>query len=196
MEKVKKILVAAALLVGAWLIGYVIGRNNIPEPIRVVETETIVKYDTIVVESPKEVRYEVLTEKIRVPVLDTIRVHDTLYLSLPTQRKSYKEDTFYLEISGYNPSLDYIEVYPRTVVISKTETTTQKPSKWHYGIDVGLKYRSAVDKYVVPGIGAELGYNRVTFRAEFGAAMKTKERTFISYEPYMEFGLKYDLVTQ
>ena len=87
----------------------------------VEQKDTLVIYDTIRIEKPAEIRYEVLTERILVHVRDTIWEHDTLFLSLPTQRKAYKDDDYYAEVSGYNPSLDYIEVYPRTTTITKTE---------------------------------------------------------------------------
>lgn len=172
-----------------WLIGYIIGRNHKEVVEKVVtNVETIVKYDTIRIESPAEVKYEVLTKTIRVPVYDTLRIHDTLYMSLPTHRKAYKEDTYYLEISGYNPNLDYIEVYPRTVTITKTETVTRKPSPWYYSVDVALNYGQLNRRYIEPEIGAEIGYKKFSIGAEAGLNVELRNGAVI--DPYLCWRVK------
>ena len=65
-------------------------------------------------------------------------MRDTVYLVLNRQIKEYRDSLFYARVSGYDPELDYIEVYPKTVVISKTETTIQDVTKRN-AIALGLE---------------------------------------------------------
>lgn len=115
-----------ALIVGM-VIGWLCRHTNAPERVIEVHKDTVVRYDTIRIYEPSETRYEVLTEKLLVPIHDTIRITDTLYLQLERERKSYKDKDFYVEISGYKPELDYIEVYPRYTTVTKTETVRKYP---------------------------------------------------------------------
>lgn len=138
MEKIKSIIVAAALLVGVWLIGYIIGRNHIPDATGKIQIDTLVRHDTIRVDSPVEIRRIKTTDTLILPITDTLRVRDTVYLVLNRQIKEYRDSLFYARVSGYDPELDYIEVYPKTVVISKTETTIQDVTKRN-AIALGLE---------------------------------------------------------
>ena len=146
MEKYKKLLIAIAIVAGAWLIGYITGRNYVREATTVVQVDTVIKHDTIRVPSPVEIRYEKLTETLILPKVDTLRLRDTIYLVVNKEIKEYRDSLYYARVSGYQPNLDYIEVYPKTVVISKTETTTQ-----------------SVTKCNTLALGAELQYNGTTY---------------------------------
>lgn len=191
MEKVKSIIIAASLLVGAWLIGYILGRSHIPEATEKVQIDTLVRHDTIRLESPVEIRRIKTTDTLILPITDTLRVHDTVYLVLNRQIKEYRDSLFYARVSGYEPSLDYIEVYPKTMVVSKTETTTLKPSPWGVGLDLGLDYGKSVTKYCTPNIGAEIGYKKIVFRTELGARVGLVENTAMAPQPYWQIGVKY-----
>lgn len=115
-----------ALIVGM-VLGWLCRHTNAPERVVEVQKDTVVRYDTIRIYEPSETRYEILTERILVPICDTIKVRDTLYLQLERERKSYKDKDFYVEISGYKPELDYIEVYPRYTTVTKTERVKYHP---------------------------------------------------------------------
>lgn len=193
MGKVKSILVPAALLVGVWLIGYIIGRNHIPEATKKVQIDTLVKHDTIRLESPVETRRIKTTDTLILPITDTLRVHDTVYLVLNRQIKEYRDSLFYARVSGYDPKLDFIEVYPKTMVISKTETTTLNPSPWRYGVTVGLDYGMMWGKYITPNVGAEIGYKKLTLGLECGVNMSLVNSTIETPMPYLQASIKYRL---
>ena len=193
MGKIKSILVAAALLVGVWLIGYIIGRNHIPSTVEKVQIDTLVRHDTIRIESPVEIRRIKTTDTLILPITDTLRVRDTIYLVLNRQIKEYRDSLFYARVSGYDPTLDFIEVYPKTMVISKTETTTQNPSPWRYGVTVGLDYGMMWGKYITPNVGAEIGYKKLTLGVECGVNMSLVNSTIETPMPYLQASIKYRL---
>lgn len=193
MGKIKSILVAAALLVGVWLIGYIIGRNHIPSTVEKVQIDTLVRHDTIRIESPPEIRRIKTTDTLILPITDTLRVRDTIYLVLNRQIKEYRDSLFYARVSGYDPTLDFIEVYPKTMVISKTETTTQNPSPWRYGVTVGLDYGMMWGKYITPNVGAEIGYKKLTLGVECGVNMSLVNSTIETPMPYLQASIKYRL---
>lgn len=114
------------------VIGFVIGILCRQEHIRevtkmVTKVDTLVIRDTHVIEKPVLVERKV-TDTMLVAVNDTTIVNDTVFVALPRESRIYKGEEYLAEISGYKPSLDRIEVYPKTVVISKTETTTKRNS--------------------------------------------------------------------
>ena len=86
-----------------------------------VQTDTLKVRDTIKVASPPEDKREPLTKTVKVEVRDTIRIRDTLYISLPLEKRTYKREDFYAEVTGYDPRLTYIEVYPETKIVTNTE---------------------------------------------------------------------------
>ena len=194
MEKYKKLLIAIAIVTGTWLIGYITGRNYERETTSVVQADTIIKRDTIREPSPVEIRYEKLTETLILPKVDTLRLRDTVYLVVNKEIKEYRDTLFYARVSGYQPSLDYIEVYPKTTTISKTETIITKPSPWRYSLGLKLNYGMLEHSYVAPAVGAELGYNRFSIGAEVGLKVGINERVIQNPCLYWQAGVKYDLV--
>lgn len=193
MKNIKDILIVAALLVGVWLTGYIIGRNHLFETMSQNQIDTLVRHDTIKVEGPLEIRRIKTTDTLIVPITDTLRVHDTVYLVLNRQIKEYRDSLYYARVSGYDPSLDYIEVYPTTTTISKTETIV-KNSSLRYGVDFGLDYGTAEYNYCTPNIGAMIGYKKVDFRAELGARIGLVDGTAMFPQPYWQIGVKYRFV--
>lgn len=137
---VASFIIALALVALSGFIGYKVGKAQAPE-IVTTDTVTVVKIDTVVQEKP--VPYAV-------KMTDTLKVHtvDTLYqpvtVQLPFEEKEYRDSLYRAIVSGFKPSLDYIEVYPKTVY--KTVTTyveVQKKQSWGLGLSGG--YAAIVD---------------------------------------------------
>lgn len=113
-------------------VGVVLGLIFRPDHIRevtkmITKVDTLVIRDTHIIEKPVLVERKV-TDTMLVAVNDTTIVNDTVFVALPRESRFYKGEEYLAEISGYKPSLDRIEVYPKTVVISKKETTTKRNS--------------------------------------------------------------------
>ena len=192
MERIKNVLFIL-ILVGVGLIGYRIGRGHFRDATKMVQIDTLVVRDTVTIEKPvpaettdKEILY--------VAVHDTTRIHDTLYIMLQKESKTYRGEDYMAKVSGYNPSLDFIEVYPKTTTITKTETVTQKPTSWRYSIDIGADYGWMWgDSYITPSIGAELGYKRFSLGVRGGVNIGLKQGVIQAPGLYWELGMKYRL---
>lgn len=193
-QKVKQILIIIAVLLATALIGYVVGRSHPRDIEQIVKIDTLVRYDTIKIDKPVEVRYVQTTKTIRIPVRDTIRLKDTTYVVLPKEVKEYRDSQYYAKVSGYQPSLDYIEVYPKTTTISKTETIVQSRSPLYYSLDLQLDYGSIGYKYLQPSVGAELGYKKWAIEAAAGLNVEIENNTVVNPNFCWKFGLKYNLL--
>ena len=134
MNKITTYVIIGILLV---MIGYLLGiRHRKPsEPI--VQRDTVVLFDTVKFVEPAEDKKETLKDTIPVEVKDTMWLHDTCYIALPLEKRTYKREDFYAEVTGYDPRLTYIEVYPKTVVVSKTEIPTEKKNYLAIGVEAG-----------------------------------------------------------
>ena len=91
------------------------------------------------------------TMRIPYPVYDTVYTHsiDTVYLPsedttmvLQHQTKIYEDSTYKAQISGYNPSLDWIETYNNTKYIyeEKVVQIAQKQPLFEFKPSVGIGY--------------------------------------------------------
>jgi hypothetical protein len=122
----KDIIIGTLLLILGFVVGLMCRKDHIREVTKMV-TDTLVVVDTHIIEKPVLVE-RTSKETLLVEVHDTTRIHDTLYIALPMEKKIYKGEDYLAEISGYKANLDRIEVYPKTVTVSKTEIVTQ-PTK-------------------------------------------------------------------
>ena len=131
-------------------------------------SDTITLYDTLLVEHPVPkdsiiVRYRTITfpakhdtifaENIAVRI-DTVT--DSVTVTLPITQKEYGDSSYHAWISGYQPSLDSIAVFPKTTIITNTQTIVEK-KRWGVGIQMGIGI--STDKQVHPYLGIGLHYN-------------------------------------
>ena len=128
---------ALALAVILLLSGYLLGRRTAraPEPECIVQVDTHRIKDTILVDKPVPVEVRV-GDTMLVTVADTIRLSDTVYLRLPREIKRYEDSLYRAQVSGYRPALDWIEVYPQTVYLTKV-AKTQDVKRWGIGLQAG-----------------------------------------------------------
>lgn len=141
-----------ALAIVALVIVFHAGRCSSNQPSS--DTITIRHTDTIVVEKPRVVDSTViLTKVVRVPIYrtDTLALTDTVEVALPITQKVYADSTYKAWVSGYNPSLDSIEVYRQTI-IHKVQT---RHSRWSIGAHAGV---GVTPKGVQPYIGIGVSY--------------------------------------
>lgn len=108
--------------------GFEAGYNS-PHP-----ADTIYKRDTLLIDRP------VVVEKWRdkpvlVPVRDTIRVTDSLYIAMPTEVKKYAGEDYEAQVSGVQPSLDWVKVFPATQTI--TQYVVKEAPRWSLGVTAG-----------------------------------------------------------
>lgn len=101
-----------------------------PTQTTINKRDTIVIRDTVRISDTKTVLKN--THTIR---YDTIILHDTIIIDLPIESREYQSDDFYALIEGYNPQLKYIEVYPKTQII--TEKIALPAKRLSHGLNLG-----------------------------------------------------------
>ena len=114
----KNIIIALSILVAGFVIGLICRPKQYAEA-TTNERDTTYVTDTHTIEKPVPVT-KIIRDTILVPVTDTLRLRDSVFIALPKETKTYKGEEYYAEVSGYRPSLDVIQVYPKTEVISET----------------------------------------------------------------------------
>lgn len=81
---------------------------------------------------------------------------DSAAVAVPIIQKRYDGEDYRAYVSGYEPNLDSIFVYPKTTVIH--ERTYKPPNKWHIGITGGYGY-GFKSKQAEPYIGIGITYS-------------------------------------
>lgn len=165
MDNTVKNIIWGLIALLASLVGFLCGRTTAPEvqPIE-TQTETKIVVDTlkITVPTPKDsviIKYrDYIVERHTV---DTLRSVETQYdtIQLPITQKEYIDSTYHAWVSGFEPALDSIYVYPKTTYISTTNVVYKK-KPWGIGLQVGAGYNG---KTITPYIGVGVSLNLWNF---------------------------------
>lgn len=141
----KNIIIGAVLFLVGLLIGLICRPKQYVET-TIVQRDTTVVRDTLTIAKPVAVT-KVRKDTILVYVTDTVRMKDTLFIALPMETKTYKGEDYYAEVSGYRPSLDVIQVYPKTEYI--TEKTREIVRQKNYlSVGTEVEYIDALHNYI------------------------------------------------
>lgn len=112
---------------------------------------------------------DTIVDIVLMPVKETLKRTDTVYLPIivdtttdrivegdsvpviiPITSKEYKTDNYRAIVSGYKPSLDFMEVYGEKEII----TLKPKQKRWGLGLQVGYGYPGGL--YVGGGVSYNL----------------------------------------
>lgn len=160
MRSLQSLVLAVALLVAAFLIGRCSAPRIAPEREVVEKVDTVVVRDTITREKPV---YR--TKYVRDSIC--VYVRDTVTITMPREVRVYEDSLYRAEVSGYDPSLDRIEVYAQTKVVTKDITKVVKvrqPNRWGIGVQVGYGItKQGQSFYPGPYIGVGVSYNLITW---------------------------------
>lgn len=118
-------------------------------------TDTIIKTDTVTIAPDTVYREVALGEKmVKVVVHDTLFRTDTITDILPFVQREYRDSNYNAWVSGYEPALDSIKVFPRTVTVKERVTVKEKSRRWGVfgGIGIGVSDR------ITPCVGVGIGY--------------------------------------
>ena len=150
----------------ALTLAFFLGRwtSPAPEVERIVETrrDTVILRDTHVVDRPVYVR-RYTRDTILARVCDTIIKQDTAYIALPRETKIYEDSTYRAEVSGYQPSLDCIEIFQISREITSESVVIPKAKRWGIGVQVGAGMTLEKQPQLTPYIGVGVSYNLWTF---------------------------------
>lgn len=154
MKPVSYIGIAAAVIIG-FLAGHRCSRNG-PGTIIEHQVDTLLVRDTIKVTEPVSVTKWVV-DSVLVPVHDTTRVRDTLYLLLEREQVIWDDSLSVVYASGINPQVD--SVVHRTlqmIVTEKIPVVQVKKTRWGVGVQAGV---SANKDGILPYVGVGVSYN-------------------------------------
>lgn len=117
-------------------------------------TDTIVKRDTITAIPDTVYRTIALGEKtVKVVVHDTLCKTDTVEVALPYVQREYRDSNYNAWVSGYEPALDSIKVFPRTMTVKEQVTVKERSRRWGIFGGVGIGVSDRITPCVVVGIG-------------------------------------------
>lgn len=177
--------IALALMLAGLLLGLIIGylsrmsheKAQATREVTVVDTTTFV--DTVSYYAPRHVSEKPLAivqrklpvhiDTIRGTVTDTIssayaktqyvdNTKDSALVEIPVTQKKYEGKDYCAYVSGYEPTLDSIFVFPQTTMIR--ERTYKPPNKWHLGLQGGYGYGR---NGFCPYIGVGITYSIISF---------------------------------
>ena len=116
------------------------------------KNDTLILYDTIRYSIPYPV-YETVIQTVpeMFPIYITLEgdtVREPIFVPIRITQKEYLTDDYHAWVSGYNPSLDNIDVFQKTIYI----TEKVKTRRWGIGLTTGYGIgRYGLSPYV--GIG-------------------------------------------
>lgn len=150
------------LLSVALVVSFKLGQHYAPTspglPVN-VQTDTLVIRDTIREKEPVFLTKYVDRVEL-VPVTDTIRRTDTLYMAVEIERKTYQGDDYRAVVSGFRPSLEEIAVFPKTVYL-QTEVTQPPAPASRRGPRAGIGIAAGPGAFWTPQAGVQFGAGAV-----------------------------------
>lgn len=170
-DTIKKVAVAvagAAVSFGfALILSYIIGRRdgfNSAVETEAEKVDTIYVRDTITQYKPI-LEERVVLKKVLVPVTDTLRIHDTLYVYLEREQVVWQDSLSRVYASGILPQIDSVQHYITERIVTKEVTIhVKKPCKWGIGVHGGYGIGLSNGKVIVsPYIGVGISYNIISW---------------------------------
>lgn len=149
----------AAISVLSWRLGY---RTAVAESIETPKADTLIIRDTVTIEHPVPILTTVI-DTILVAYPDIVIIHDTTFVQLPKERKEYSGKDYRAVVSGYQPSLDLIQVFPETKTVTKTISVPSR-KRSHFALSLQAGYGITIQDNRItplPYIGAGLSYSLV-----------------------------------
>ena len=150
--------IASAVLV-AFLVGRrcpTNGGGETPTP----KVDTLVIRDTIKVTEPISVTKRVV-DSIFVPVTDTLRLRDTLYVYLEREQVRWEDSLSVVYASGVKPHVDSVIHHVEQLVTTEEIPVIQvRKTKWGIGMQAGF---GAWKDGLTPYVGVGVSYNLLSF---------------------------------
>lgn len=163
MLDIKHILIVSAVVFLALILSFVAGQRDalnrlvLPQGERV---DTLVVYDTIVSEIPVFKEKKVI-EKVLVPVRDTIRVKDTLFVYAEREQIHWKDSLSDVYASGIGVNVDSVRHFiPMQVITKEKDVIVKVKPKWSIGVHAGYgAFAKNGQISAAPYVGIGVSYN-------------------------------------
>lgn len=125
--------------------------------------DTLYTRDTIVREKPVYItRRVVRVDTARLILRDTLRVCDSVLVSVPIEEKIYEDSLYRAVVSGFRPSLDSISIYQQTLIIERERERRLQP-RLSFGVQAGLGVSFGASVQASPYLGVGVQYNLFNF---------------------------------
>ena len=161
-DTISRIVYAVVAVIMALLLSYVIGRRDGFNSAVETETEkvdTLYLRDTIVQYEPI-LEERVVLKKVPVPVTDTLRIHDTLYVYLEREQVVWQDSLSRVYASGILPQIDSVQHYITERIVTKEVTIhVKKPCRWGVGVHAGYGVQFGEQIRTAPYVGVGISYN-------------------------------------
>ena len=149
----------AVLILILFLFDRRIPRNSPQEP-QSVKVDTLFIRDTIKVTEPVYVTRR-MVDSVLVPVTDTIRLRDTLYVFLEREQIRWEDSLSVVYASGVRPEIDSVIHYAeRMVIVKEIPVVRVKKTRWGVGIQAGV---GATKDGLTPYVGVGVSYNLLSW---------------------------------
>ena len=160
MNKITAFL-AVVLIWTLLAIGVFVGEKHSQSKITNTDTIHSVVYDTVQYRMPIAhdsvvVRYLYRHVTVNDTITDTI-VHagDSIPVVIPVTQKAYRDSSYEAWVSGYEPRLDSINIFNKTIIRS-----VYKTKRWGLGVNGGYGYTK---EGFSPYIGIGIQYNLISW---------------------------------
>lgn len=164
--KANRLVLAIVVFVMAMILSYIIGRRdglNSAVKGEVEKVDTLYIRDTITQYKPI-LEERVILKKVRVPVTDTLRIRDTLYISMDREQVVWQDSLSRVYASGIMPQIDSVEHYITERIVTKEVTIqVKKPCRWGVGVQVGYGVQFGEQVRTAPYIGVGVSYNLLSW---------------------------------
>lgn len=120
--------------------------------------DTVYRTKVVEIEKPVPVvQWKDREKPVYVPKDSLIYVHDTTFVALPREFKQYSGENYTAQVSGVDPSLDWLKINQQTAYITDTKVVRKR---WSFGVTAGggVYWNGTT---IQPGLGitAGFGYN-------------------------------------
>ena len=146
-------------IVAALLIGLLIGmKHPLKKPIEPIKTkvDTMFLHDTITLSKPVFVE-RVKLDSVLIPVIDTLRIQDTIYVYLEREQIQWQDSLCKVYASGVMPQVDSVQHFVCDKIVT-IETQVPVKVKSHWGLGVNAGYGVGKGGFT-PYIGVGISYN-------------------------------------
>lgn len=147
----------------SFLCGFLCGKTSHIEPLE-EKVDTLFIHDTITQIEPISVERKVV-ERVLVPVVDTMRIHDTLKVYLDREQVRWEDSLAVVYASGVGVQVDSVTHHTSQMVITKeVRVPVVKRTHWGLGVQAGGGVAYSGGKVVAsPYIGIGINYNIISW---------------------------------
>lgn len=159
LNRYDKVMTFLCAILLPFFIGILIGQKHPQKPpIEPIKTkvDTLVVYDTITQIQPISVERRVV-ESVLVPVVDSVTIHDTLFVYLDREQVVWKDSLSVVYASGILPQVDSVKhfIQDRYITI-ETAVPVKVKSRWGLGVNAGYGVGKGG---LTPYVGVGISYN-------------------------------------